>query len=413
MRTGSAGLYAGRMRVSSRLDRPERRWTNPSPPTIRSTSPPSDGEPLFWLLIASFVLVAATIHALIMGIGTYYIAAAIPVAKESPDAARVVVVALTRMATFLPAVSLLLFLQRRFVVVHEHGFALRTIGALVTVATLEWWLFLAAIAFVDRFRGADVMAIIPTHAFGIGYRVVVLGAGMLLFSLGSQWRRVKSLELRAAEAEAALRTSELERLEAQLQPHFLFNALTAVLACRHDPEAVASVTIGLSEHLRACLGRQGAREPLSREIDALQHYLTVQRARFGRRLECRIGCTEEARGVFVPPVIVEPLLDNALKHGAVTSDDPLRIAVDCRIDGTALVVTVDNSGRWIEPGSNDRRGTGLANLRERLRLLDLHGASLDCGPFTEGVRARLRLPIAPPPDPARAIHTVSRDGQGR
>lgn len=97
---------------------------------------------------------------------------------------------------------------------------------------------------IDRCRGTDTMPFIPTSLYGISYRVMVLGVGMLVFALGSQWQRVKSLELRTAEAEAALRTSELQRLEAQLHPHFLFNALTAVLACRHDPEAVASVAIG-------------------------------------------------------------------------------------------------------------------------------------------------------------------------
>ena len=243
-------------------------------------------------------------------------------------------------------------------------------------------------------RRADVMAIVPTSPYGISYRVVVLGVGMLVYALGSQWQRMKSLELRNAEAEAALRTSELQRLEAQLQPHFLFNALTAVLACRHDPEAVAKVTIGLSEHLRFCLSRQGVIEPLSREIDALEHYLAVQRARFGKALDCRIECTEEAREALVPPVIVEPLLDNALKHGAITSPAPLRIVVDCRMEGSTLVVTVDNSGTWIEPGADGRHGTGLASLRRRLDLLDFREASLESGPAVDGVRAILRLPLA-------------------
>lgn len=372
-----------------------------------------DDGPVPWLVAGSFVIGAAAVHGLIIGIATTYAAAAIPAARETNNAASVVVVALTRIATFLPAVFLLLFLERRFALTHERGSALRTIAALLAVATLEWWLFMAALALVDRYRGTDFLANIPTHTFGIGYRVVVLGAGMLLLALASQWRRVKSLELRAAEAEAALRTSELERLEAQLQPHFLFNALTAVLACRHDPEAVASVTIGLSEHLRACLGRHGALEPLSREIDALEHYLTVQRARFGRRLDCRIGCTAEAREVLVPPVIIEPLLDNALKHGARTSPDPLRIVIDCRMDGTTLVVTVDNSGTWIEPGADGRRGTGLANLRKRLELLEVHDASLHSGPADGGVRAWLRLPSAASTPVATQRAAVPVGGGGR
>jgi LytS/YehU family sensor histidine kinase len=98
--------------------------------------------------------------------------------------------------------------------------------------------------------------------------------------------------------------------------------------------------------------------------------------------------------VLVPPVIIEPLLDNALKHGAITSPAPLRIVVDCRMEGSALVVTVDNSGTWIEPGADGRHGTGLASLRRRLSLLDFQEASLESGPAVDGVRACLRLPLA-------------------
>ena len=366
-----------------------------SPSSItRSLLPRGTDETFFWLLAAAFLVFAGLVHALFIGVALFQSVAAIPIALQSPDKIGMIATAVIRMVTLLPSVALLRVLDQRFGLVGQRGSAFRVLGAIVVVSILEWWLFLAGVRLVDWCRGADVMAIVPTYPFGISYRVAVLGVGMLLFALGSQWQRMKSLELRNAEAEAALRTSELQRLEAQLQPHFLFNALTAVLACRHDPEAVANVTIGLSEHLRFCLSRQGVLEPLSREIDALEHYLAVQRARFGKALDCRIECTEEAREALVPPVIVEPLLDNALKHGAITSPTPLRIVVDCRMERSTLVVTVDNSGTWIEPGADGRHGTGLANLRRRLNLLDFQEASLESGPAVDGVRAILRLPLA-------------------
>ena len=380
--------------------------TPPSSSTPRSGPPRGTDETFFWLLAAAFLVVVGLVHALFIGVVLFQSVAAIPIAHQSPDKVGIIATAAIRMVTLLPAVALLRVLDQRFGLIGERGSAVRVLGALVVVGILEWWLFLAGVRLVDWCRGADAMAVVPTSPYGISYRVMVLGVGMLVFALGSQWQRMKSLELRTAEAEAALRTSELQRLEAQLQPHFLFNALTAVLACRHDPEAVASVTIGLSEHLRFCLSRQGALELLSREIDALEHYLTVQRARFGKTLDCRIDCTREARGVLVPPVIIEPLLDNALKHGAITSPAPLRIVVDCRMEGSTLVVTVDNSGAWIEPGADGRRGTGLANLRKRLDLLDFRDAVLESGPAGEGVRASLRLPLAPPPAGATTPRTA-------
>ena len=362
--------------------------------TFKSLPPRGTDENFFWLLAAAFLVVVGLIHALFIGVALFHSVAAIPIAHQSSDKVGIIATAAIRMVTLLPAVALLRVLDQRFELIGERGSAFRVLGALVGAGTVEWWLFLAGVRLVDWCRGADVMTIIPTSPYGISYRVMVLGGGKLLYALGSQWQRMKSLELRNAEAEAALRTSELQRLEAQLQPHFLFNALTAVLACRHDPEAVANVTIGLSEHLRFCLSRQGVIEPLSREIDALEHYLAVQRARFGKALDCRIECTEEAREALVPPVIVEPLLDNALKHGAITSPAPLRIVVDCRMEGSTLVVTVDNSGTWIEPGADGRQGTGLASLRRRLDLLDFREASLESGPAVDGVRAILRLPLA-------------------
>jgi hypothetical protein len=382
------------MRLSSRLNRGENWSTAPSSSTSQSLPPRGTDETFFWLLAAAFLVVVGLVHALFIGVALFQSVAAIPIAHQSPDKVGIIATAVIRMVTLLPAVALIRVLDQRFGLVGDRGSAFRVLGALVGVSVVEWWLFLAGVRLVDWCRGTDAMAIIPTSLYGISYRVVVLGVGMLLFALGSQWQRMKSLELRNAEAEAALRTSELQRLEAQLQPHFLFNALTAVLACRHDPEAVAKVTIGLSEHLRFCFSRQGTLEPLSREIDALEHYLAVQRARFGKTLDCRIECTEEAREVLVPPVIIEPLLDNALKHGAITSPAPLRIVVGCRMEGSALVVTVDNSGTWIEPGADGRHGTGLASLRRRLSLLDFQEASLESGPAVDGVRACLRLPLA-------------------
>ncbi len=398
------------MSPSSRLNRGAEGRTSHASSIPGPLAKPTDDRKAQWLPTVAFFAMVALLHWLFIRVSLSDAVEAFPLVQRRPHSVGLVSTVVPRMAALLPAVALLYFLQRRFGLVGGRGSVVRTAVALLVAATLEWALFLGGVTLVDRWCGTDTMAFIPAHAYGIGYRVMVLGVGMLLFALGTQWRRVKSLELRTAEAEAALRTSELTRLEAQLQPHFLFNALTAVLACRHDPEAVATVTIGLSEHLRACLSRQGALAPLSREIDALEHYLAVQRARFGRRLDCRIECTPEARGATVPPVIVEPLLDNALKHGAATSADPLRISVDCRTEGGTLVVTVDNSGEWIEPGSNGRRGTGLANLRKRLDLLDVQDASLESGPVAGGVRATLTLPLAALAARAGSIDPVATGG---
>jgi len=378
-----------------------------SSPALRARHLGEEGTQQYWLLTALFVSAVALLHALIIGIALFQAVEAFPLANRSLQPTGVIMTVVARTVSLLPAIALLFFLHRRIGLVGERGSVFRALVAIVVAATLEWGLFLAVMKLLDWCSGADAIAFTPAHPYGIGYRVVVLGVGTLLFWGGLEWRRAKSLELRAAEAEASLRMSEMTRLEEQVHPHFLFNALTAVLACRHDPEAVARVTIGLSEHLRFCLSRQGTLEPLSQEIDALQHYLTVQQARFGKSLDCRIDCTAEARDVLVPSAIIEPLLDNALKHGAMTSSTPLRIVVDCRTEGDALIVTVDNSGTWIEPTRNGRQGTGLVNLRKRMGLLGFHDAALECGPSGDGVRACVRLPLELPPTAVKTRRTAA------
>jgi LytS/YehU family sensor histidine kinase len=194
-------------------------------------------------------------------------------------------------------------------------------------------------------------------------------------------------------AEASLRQSELTRLQAQLQPHFLFNALTCILACRHDPDAVERVTIGLAEHLRFCMQPQIGFSPLNRELTALESYLDVERMRFGERLACRVSCTPVARETVVPPMVLSPLLENALKHGMQTCGDRLEIDVDCRILDQKLVLSVRNSGHWIPPEQSTRRGMGLENLKERMELLQIPDFSLEYSTADGSVLACIRLPI--------------------
>jgi sensor histidine kinase YesM len=124
---------------------------------------------------------------------------------------------------------------------------------------------------------------------------------------------------RTALAEAATREIELRHLEAQMNPHFLFNALNCIVDARRDPDAVERVTQDLADYLRFSLRESRPLEPLSRELDALENYLGVQQSRFGDALVCTIDCEPEARSVPVPPMMIQPLLENAFRYGAQTS----------------------------------------------------------------------------------------------
>jgi len=209
-----------------------------------------------------------------------------------------------------------------------------------------------------------------------------------------------STEVRALRAESLALRNELERLQAQISPHFLFNALNTVLAQRNDPEAIDTVTQALANYLHFLLRPSAPLEPLARELDALEEYLTVQGMRFGAGLETRIDCDFDARPITVPPTLVQPLVENAIKHGGRTSPKPLRVHVAARRQGEWLTIEVANTGRWVAPGGADTPGTGLASLRRRLQLQLGPEATLTHAEEAGWVRVVIRVPAVRVPGTA-------------
>lgn len=149
----------------------------------------------------------------------------------------------------------------------------------------------------------------------------------------------------------------------------------------------------LSEHLRYSLAQSKPLERLGRELDALESYLELQRARFAEQLDCYIEVSPAASRVLVPPMLVQPLLENAFKFGPRSSGMPLRVAVNASVRDGGLVIDVTNSGRWVPPGGEGSTGTGLANLRRRLFLLLGESATLEIVEHPDTVAAQLRLPL--------------------
>ena len=194
---------------------------------------------------------------------------------------------------------------------------------------------------------------------------------------------------------------ELRHLQAQISPHFLFNALNTLQACRQDPEAIATLTQALAAYLRFLLEPAAVLEPLSRELDALEEYFTIQEVRFGDGLETRIDCDFAARGLLVPPLLVQPLVENAIKYGGQTAPLPIRVHVGVRLTGDWLEVEVANTGRWVAPGGATSTGTGLPSLERRLQLLLGPTSSVSHREEDGWVRVLIRIPA--PPAPANAF----------
>ena len=202
-----------------------------------------------------------------------------------------------------------------------------------------------------------------------------------------------STAIRALEAEAEALRHELKHLQAQISPHFLMNALNTIQACRDDPDAITTLTQSLAAYLRFLIQPAAPLEPLSREFDALEDYFTIQGVRFGDGLETRIDCDFDVRGMMVPAVMVQPLVENAITYGGQTAPLPIRVHVAARREGDRLVVEVANAGRWVAPARTRSTGTGLASLKRRLQLLVGPGCSLTHCEEDGWVRVTIRIPV--------------------
>lgn len=224
---------------------------------------------------------------------------------------------------------------------------------------------------LDAFRNA------PPASLGLAARLVINTAVLAIWSavyFGFRLlREGQSNEMRAFEAESLATKNELKLLQSQISPHFLFNALNTILACKHDPDAIETVTQSLANYLRFLLRPSDTLEPIGRELDALEEYLTIQSFRFGDRLTCRIDCDADIRGIPVIPMMIQPLVENALKHGTAAGDQPLAVHVRVWREADRLFVDVANSGHWVAAGAASSPGTGLETLRRRLVL---HGGPL-------------------------------------
>jgi LytS/YehU family sensor histidine kinase len=231
-------------------------------------------------------------------------------------------------------------------------------------------------------------------SISVALRAVVYGFWSLLYLVINHSLDVQENQLHIAQKEAAMRSSELQVLRGQVNPHFLFNALNSILAESGNPGAVQRITLSLAEYLRFSLRQQDDTDQLGTELNALESYLRVEKARFEENLEYTIEADEAARRSRAPVALIQPLLENAIKYGQLSHTRPLQIAIHCRVQQGALTVAVTNSGAWVEPGSKNSTGVGLPNLRRRLELLYGESAALTITPRSGQVEARVVLPVS-------------------
>jgi signal transduction histidine kinase len=171
--------------------------------------------------------------------------------------------------------------------------------------------------------------------------------------------------------EAQLSETRLQLLGMQLQPHFLFNTLNTIAEMVHeDPDAADTMIAGLSDLLRRTLELGSAQEiPLGRELDLVSRYLEIQKARFGDRLQVHISIAPGAENAAVPALLLQPLVENAIRHGLAARLDAGRIDIEARADGRTLTLVVTDDGSGSEETIAGPERVGLGNTRARLEAL--------------------------------------------
>lgn len=209
------------------------------------------------------------------------------------------------------------------------------------------------------------------------------------------YRKYRERELRTVELEARLTQARLQALQMQLNPHFLFNTLHAVSALMHkNVDAADRMMTRLSDLLRYALESTSAQEvTLKEELAFLERYLEIEKTRFGDRLTVRMDIAPETLEARVPNLILQPLVENAIRHGIEPHARPGMIELRARREGSRLVLVVQDNGKGLARDVPFVEGVGLSNTRARLRQLygDAHSFELGDAPGG-GLCVRLTLP---------------------
>lgn len=210
--------------------------------------------------------------------------------------------------------------------------------------------------------------------------------------------KYRERELQSSQLEAQLAYAQLEVLKIQLEPHFLFNTLNSIAAlARNDGAAAEHMTLQLADLLRSSLDSVGVHEvPLSRELLFLQKYIDIQQTRFRDRLQVELDIDPHSVAALVPNLILQPLVENAIRHGIGPRRSPGFVRISTRRDGDELWMEIRDDGLGLTRGNGHvpSEGVGLRNTRARLQQLynEDHRLIVEDAPGG-GCRVSIRIPF--------------------
>lgn len=279
---------------------------------------------------------------------------------------------------------------RRTIAIHVVGSLLLCVGWASAGVALRYVLGIVDAKHLATNFASWVLTSVPWSVF------------MYFAMLGSMYAFIYFSEARQREAQASklaaqLAEARLGALRMQLNPHFLFNSLNAIgVLVRDENTAVASKMLELLGDVLHTVLRSDARHEVSlnEEIRFLEQYLAIEQVRFSDRLRVAWSIEDGARRALVPGFVLQPLVENALRHGIAKVADDGTIDIGARREGQTLVLTVSDNGPGLPLGSWQASGVGISNTRERLETMFGSEASLTIAPHSGGgVVATIRIPF--------------------
>lgn len=275
------------------------------------------------------------------------------------------------------------------------------LGALVSAAELA--LFAGTMTFYfELFMGFSLPPFTERYPTLVGRwlppQMLIYALIVAVVTAFEHGRRARERDVAAARLEGELARAQMHALQAQIQPHFLFNTLNTIsMAVRQGRDAVA---VRMMAHLSAVLRRSmdAATRPettLGRELDFVRDYLRIEQCRLEERLSLRWDVDDSLLDVAVPTMVLQPLVENAVRHGVSAVAEGGEITVRAVRENGSLSLTVEDSGRGLAPEAEP--GVGLGNVRRRLETRYGSGAGLTLGAREGGgTTARIILPVEDP-----------------
>jgi two-component system, LytTR family, sensor kinase len=276
------------------------------------------------------------------------------------------------------------------------------VGNVVVVSSLHttWnWLSREALFPLLGLGEYDYGRLLPRYAMELPIDVLWYASVVGFVYLFDHYRASREREVQVAQLEMRLARAQLQSLQSQLNPHFLFNALNTVSSVMYEDVGRADRMLsGLSDLLRRTLHTSNRQEvTLAEEVEVLDLYLELMRARFGERLQLSVVVDDGVREALVPTLVLQPLVENAMRHGAPPPPEPARVQVRAWGEAGDLVLEVEDNGPGLDGGEPPAgKGLGLTNTAERLRVLygDAHSLLLENAPVA-GLRVTIRIPLRP------------------